>query len=102
MFARLRAALLSFGNDRSIPEGRPSPPDSQGGAQTPSKALGAVPEPDAGPLGDHEGGRVGIAGGHFGHDGGVDHIQPFQAAHAQLRIDHAAYIGAHAAGAHGW
>lgn len=52
-------------------------------------------------LGDHDSGRVGVARGDDGHDGGVDDSQPVDAVHAQLGVDHGARVVGrpHAAGA---
>src|SRR5215472_12853029 len=54
-------------------------------------------------LGDHQGGRVGVARGDRRHDRGVDHAQGSDAAHPQARIDHGSGVGvrAHPAGPHG-
>ena len=38
-------------------------------------------------LGDHDHGRVDVAGRKIRHDGGIDHAQPFNAANPQVRID---------------
>src|SRR5262245_38922963 len=48
---------------------------------------------------NHHDRRIGVAGDHRGHDGPVDHAQPFYAAHAQLLVDHGGGVPAHAASA---
>src|SRR5262249_39119381 len=51
-------------------------------------------------LGDHQGGRVGVARGDRRHDRGVDYAQALDPAHAQARVDDRPAVGvrAHPAG----
>src|SRR3546814_264486 len=49
------------------------------------------------PLGNHDRRCVGVAGRQRRHHRGVDHAQPIDAAHPQLRVDNRRVIAAHAA-----
>src|SRR5579863_762199 len=61
-----------------------------------SKALPA-PDQIRGPLGDHDGGGIGVAADNRGHDGSIHDPQAIDAAHAEPRIHYSRSVTTHLA-----